>query len=210
MRVAEIIAPLHPHASADQVQAVAFGYLARPAELLELLLEHNVDQAQGESSSVAPSRATDFPADLLDAPSRGEAVPLARRPSSTSTSTKPPCAAPTRWHGRGLGPVSISALAGLLRRTRLTVRPVQRPLPRVRSISYEHPESLKEQVYLTTGGDTGPMPRRPAAGSTTTFRPLAVCGARPPPARPASQLRPPGPPTSPLEDPRRLPLSPVR
>lgn len=56
----------------------------------------------------------------------------------------------------GLGPVSIAALAGLLRRTRLTVRPVRDLSSRVRSTSYEHPESLKEQAYLTTGGDYWP------------------------------------------------------
>ena len=46
VRVAEIIAPLHPHASADELRAIAFGYLARPAELLQLLLEHNTDAAR--------------------------------------------------------------------------------------------------------------------------------------------------------------------
>ena len=39
-RVAEIIAPLHPDATPDELRAIAFGYLARPAELLQLLLEN--------------------------------------------------------------------------------------------------------------------------------------------------------------------------
>ena len=54
VRVAEIIAPLHPHASADELRAIAFGYLARPAELLQLLLEHNTDEAGATSPAATP------------------------------------------------------------------------------------------------------------------------------------------------------------
>lgn len=57
----------------------------------------------------------------------------------------------------GLGPTSVSALCALLGRTRVTVRPVRDLSSRVRSTAYEHPESLKEQVYLTTGGDYWPF-----------------------------------------------------
>jgi hypothetical protein len=56
----------------------------------------------------------------------------------------------------GLGPVPLTALCGLLGRTRLTVRPVRDLSARVRSTAYEHPESLKEQTYLRTGGDYWP------------------------------------------------------
>ena len=157
VRVAEIIAPLHPHARADEVRAIAFGYLARPAELLQLLLEHNVDEAQGESSSDGPSRATDVPADLLDALSRADLSPLAPK-AVLYVHLHEAALRGTDAVARveGLGPVSVSSLAELLRRTQLTVRPVRDLSSRVRSISYEHPESLKEQTYLTTGGDYWP------------------------------------------------------
>lgn len=56
----------------------------------------------------------------------------------------------------GLGPVHLATLAGLLGRTRLTVRPVRDLSSRVRSTAYEHPESLKEQTYLRTSGDYWP------------------------------------------------------
>ena len=56
----------------------------------------------------------------------------------------------------GLGPVPLSALCALLGRTKLTVRPVRDLSSRVRSTAYEHPESLKEQTYLTTAGDYWP------------------------------------------------------
>ena len=45
-RVAEIITDRHPDASADEVRAIAFGWLARPAELLQLLLEHRDPQEE--------------------------------------------------------------------------------------------------------------------------------------------------------------------
>lgn len=39
-RVAEILAPRHPDAHPEELRALAFGWLARPAELFALLLEH--------------------------------------------------------------------------------------------------------------------------------------------------------------------------
>ncbi len=67
-RVVEILSPTHPDTCADELRAIAFGYLARPAELLRLLLEHadpTLDVDLG--SEGAASRATAFPEDLLDA-----------------------------------------------------------------------------------------------------------------------------------------------
>ena len=56
----------------------------------------------------------------------------------------------------GLGPVTLTGLHALLARTRLVVKPVIDLSDRVRSTAYEHPESLKERVHLTTGGDYWP------------------------------------------------------
>ena len=56
----------------------------------------------------------------------------------------------------GLGPMTLSSLQSLLARTRLTVKPVLDLADRVRTTAYEHPESLKELVHLTTGGDYWP------------------------------------------------------
>ena len=56
----------------------------------------------------------------------------------------------------GLGPVTLTGLQSLLARTHLTVKPVLDLSDRVRSTAYEHPESLKERVHLTTGGDYWP------------------------------------------------------
>lgn len=128
-RVVTLIADRHPDASADELRAIAFGFLGRPLELLELL------------GQPLPSGARDLlPRAVLyvhlheaalhgvDAVSRAE----------------------------GLGPLSLAQLQRLLGRRRLTIRPVIDLNDRVRRTSYEHPESLKERVHLVTGGDYWP------------------------------------------------------
>ena len=79
-RVAEIIAPRYPDATADEVRSIAFGWLARPAELLALLLEHRDPQEELDldgQDAATPSRAMAFPADLLDALREVDLTPLA-------------------------------------------------------------------------------------------------------------------------------------
>ena len=48
-RVAEIIAPRHPEAFPEELRALAFGWLARPAELFTLLLEHTTPDGDAVS-----------------------------------------------------------------------------------------------------------------------------------------------------------------
>ena len=165
-RVTEILAPLYPDTGADELRAIAFGFLARPAELLELLLEHATSDEQGEldldldPALDAPrpqSRATAFPADLLDALRAADLSVLA--PKAVLYVHLHEAAlggADAVARAEGLGPVPLSTLCGLLGRTSLTVRPVRDLSSRVRSTAYEHPESLKDQIYLTTGGDYWP------------------------------------------------------
>jgi antitoxin (DNA-binding transcriptional repressor) of toxin-antitoxin stability system len=154
-RVAEIIAPTHPHASTDELRAIAFGFLARPAELLQLLLEHNQPAADADDEH---SRATAFPARLLDTLRNADFTPLAPR-AVLYVHLHEAALAGSDAVARveGLGPVSVSTLCRLLGRTGLTVRPVRDLSSRVRSTAYEHPESLKEQTYLRTGGDYWPF-----------------------------------------------------
>ncbi len=153
-RVAEIIAPAHPHASADELRAIAFGHLARPAELLQLLLEHSEPTLNEDD---VPSRSTAFPADLLDALRAADLSALAPK-AVLYVHLHEAALGGSNAVARveGLGPVPLSALCSLLGRTRLTVRPVRDLSSRVRSTTYEHPESLKEQTYLRTGGDYWP------------------------------------------------------
>ncbi len=153
-RVAEIIAPRHPDATADEVRSIAFGWLARPAELLALLLEHRDAQ---EVLDLEPSRATAFPADLLDALREADLSPLAPKAVLYVHLHE---AAITGAGGiarvEGLGPCTLTGLQSLLARTQLTIKPVLDLSDRVRTTAYEHPETLKERVHLVSGGDYWP------------------------------------------------------
>jgi hypothetical protein len=161
-RVAEIIAPRHLDAGPDELRALAFGWLAHPAELFTLLLEHTdkpepdpAPDPEPESEPVA--RALAFPADLLDALREIDLIPLA-----------PKAVLHVHLHEaalhsdggvarvEGLGPVTLARLAELLRRRTLQVQPVKDLSSRVRYTAYEHPESLRDQVHLVTGGDYWP------------------------------------------------------
>ncbi|MDF9714830.1 hypothetical protein [Nocardioides sp. ChNu-99] len=163
-RTAEILAPQHPDAGADELRAVALGYLARPAELLQLLVE---SEAKAETRAEAgdadtqardePSRATAFPADLLDALRTTDWSAL--RPRSTlyvhlHEAVLLGETGVTRVEQ--LGPRTLTALQGLLAGAEVTVRPVIDLADRVRTTAYEHPESLRERVHLVTGGDYWP------------------------------------------------------
>ena len=172
-RVGEIIAPRHPDASPDELRALAFGWLARPAELLALLVEHltpepepepdldldldEPDLGEPDPEPATPSRALAFPADLLDALREVDLTPLAPKvvlhvhlhQAALGTSS---------GVGRveGFGPVTVARLADLLRGCVVKVQPVKDLSDRVRYTAYEHPESLRDQVHLVTCGDYWP------------------------------------------------------
>ena len=164
-RVAEIIAPLHPDASADELRSIAFGWLARPAELLTLLLKNRDEQetleldlgAEAPESLEADNRAMAMPADLLDALRDMDLTPLAPKAVlyvHLHEAALLGAGGVTRIEG--LGPRTLGSLRELLARTDLVVKPVIDLNDRVRTTAYEHPESLKERVHLTTGGDYWP------------------------------------------------------
>jgi hypothetical protein len=163
-RVVEIIAPRHPDATADELRSIAFGWLARPAELLALLLENRDEQEAldldlgEETPETGHNRAMAMPADLLDALRDLDLSPLA--PKSVLYVHLHQAAVNRAAAGvarvEGLGPRTYASLAELLARTDLVVKPVIDLNDRVRTTAYEHPESLKERVHLTTGGDYWP------------------------------------------------------
>ena len=191
-RVAEIIKPLHPDASPDELRALAFGWLARPAELFMLLLEHTEPVSQPEPVSESepvsepepesdvdvepdlnpdadldldysgpepstPARAYAFPADLLDALRDVDLTPLAPKVVLHVHLHE------AALHGtdavarvEGLGPVTLARLVEMLRGSVVKVQPVKDLSDRVRYAAYEHPESLRDQIHLVTGGDYWP------------------------------------------------------
>ena len=208
-------------------RALAFGWLARPAELFTLLLEPPMPLGQPEQhrcstrsrrrrSSDAPSpRPGASPPTCSTHCATSTSGPWHPGPCCTSTSTRRPS---TAGDGvarvEGFGPLTLTRLAELLRTHQVKVQPVQDLSDRVRYTAYEHPESLRDQVHLITGGDYWPY-------ATSTSRNVDLDHPTPfdhgdegrrSPARPdrPPQLRPHRPTTPPLEDSRRLPVTPVR
>ena len=169
-RVAEIIAPRHPDASPDELRAIALGWLARPAELFTLLIEHTADPdpeldldleadlEESERAGSEMSRALALPADLLDALRGLDLTPLAPKGVLHVHLHEAALHGITDGVARveGFGPVTLQRLTELLARTDLKVQPVKDLSSRVRYTAYEHPETLRDQVHLITGGDYWP------------------------------------------------------
>lgn len=166
-RVVEIIEPLHPEAQRDELRALAFAWLARPAELFRLLLEHSEPEPDleldlgldpvGEPEQPAVARALAFPADLLAALRDVDLSPLAPK-AVLHVHLHEAALHGTSGVARveGFGPTTLGRLSDLLGRTDLRIQPVKDLSDRVRYTAYEHPESLRDQVHLVTGGDYWP------------------------------------------------------
>jgi hypothetical protein len=174
-RVAEVLAHRDPDASTDELRAEAFGWLARPAELLQLLLEHTHSDKNGDDQAALDldlddgdephpvSRALAFPADLLDALRHLDLSVL--RPKAVLHVHLHEAAlghagqrlAKAVARVEGLGPASLAQLRTLLARTDLRIQPVKDLSSRVRHTAYEHPEAVRDQVHLITGGDYWPF-----------------------------------------------------
>jgi hypothetical protein len=206
-RVAEILAPAHPHSSADELRAIAFGFLARPAELLQLLLDHN---EPGADEPPDTSRATAFPADLLEALRAADLSPLAPRAVLLCPPSRGRAQQCRRGRPRGgsrpgadLGTVQPPPKDEADRSP--GARPVlTRPIDRLRAPRVAQGADLPEdrRRLLALRHLDQPAGRlRPPHG---------VRRHRPAGSDRLPQLRPSGSTTSPLEDPRGLPVAPVR
>ncbi|QCX28490.1 hypothetical protein [Nocardioides jishulii] len=161
--------PESEQASQDVLRSEAFGWLGRPAELLELLvgagLDADDDEAPGGAvdederpSGLVASRTTAFPAGLLVA--LRSIDPSRLRPSACVYVhvSEQALADPGRHVARveDQGPVAASQLAEMLRHAHVSVKPVIDLRETVRVTAYEHPETLRERIWLLTGGDRAP------------------------------------------------------
>ena len=152
-RVADLIAADHPDVGREELRSIAMGWLARPAELLQLLLR---GQVQADPASVEVSRATAFPADLLAALEK--ARPERFRPRvmlyvHLSELALAGLGAPVA-RVEGLGPILTDS--GLFTGCRVSVKPVVDLHDRTDLNCYEHPTWLAEQRKLATPGDYFP------------------------------------------------------
>ena len=136
-RVADLVAPDHPaDTTRDELRSIALGWLARPAELLDLLTRGQ--QPRPERVDVERLRPTVvLHVHLHEAALTGLTSGVARV--------------------EGLGPMALSQLRDLVGHARITVKPVRDLADRVRLSCYEHPSDLKERVRLITGGDRFPF-----------------------------------------------------
>lgn len=153
-RVAEIIATDHRDTTVDELRAIALGLLARPAELLQLLLSHTEDP---DEFGPEPNRALAFPSALLERLAGLDLSVLAPRATlyvHVHAATLEGVDGVARVEG--LGPHTLDLLDGLLAHCALTVRPVIDLEDRIRTTAYEHPQSLKERMHLITGGEYWP------------------------------------------------------
>ncbi|MDQ3484880.1 MAG: DUF4111 domain-containing protein [Actinomycetota bacterium] len=153
-RVTDILAddPAHEGQGRDELRAEAFGWLARPAELLALLVEHT-----GGQEEAAPSRATAFPADLLDA--LGRLDPERLRPRVILYAHLHQAALDSGVgvaRVEGLGPHTLTQLQRLLGRTEVTVKPVLDLADQISVCAYEHPTKISERIHLLRPEDRFP------------------------------------------------------
>ena len=156
-RVAEILRPAHEDWTTDELRAEAMGYLARPADLLRVLLE-GLEQTEQTDPPTELPRALALPADILAALKGADLEALRPRTVLHLHLHQDVLAGHADGVARaeGIGPVLLEQVEDLLRHRHVTLTPVLDLSDRVRSTAYEHPASIKNRIHLTTGGDYFP------------------------------------------------------
>jgi len=176
-RVAEILSLTHGHDhNHDELRSLAMGWLARPVELLRLLLEHTETAEPTDADPGAPAQPAWAPDHLADTVERLCAL------SSRQL-------AQLRGRGRlfvhltdealrsragvarieGVGPIDVRQLREVLGHADVTVTPVLDLRLRRRTDAYEHPEVIKDHVWTQTGGDCFPFTPRSATRDTVDY-----------------------------------------
>lgn len=173
--VADILARTHGHDhNHHELRSVAMGWLARPVDLLKLLLENTGEANEHETGEA--ERPAWAPEDLAQTVERLCALP-ARKLASL------------RGHGQlfvhvtdealragsgiarveGVGPVMVEQLVELLGHADVALRPVLDLSARPKFDAYEHPETVKDQIWIQSGGDVFPFSPRTATRAQVDF-----------------------------------------
>ena len=180
-RVTDILLPTRGHDhNRDELRSEAMGWLARPADLLQLLLEHTAtstdDEKGAREESVQPTAPVWAPphlavtAERLSTMSARQLASLRGRGQLFVHVTDETL---RTGHGvariEGVGPIQVAQLAEVLGHADVTVTPVVDHRLRPRSDAYEHPEIVKDQVWTLSGGDCFPFSPRRATRAGVDF-----------------------------------------
>lgn len=158
----------HDH-NHDELRSLALGYLARPVDLLKLLLEHiNKPEPDGQPAW-APAHTTDTIAKLCALPASHLAKLRNRGRLFVHISDHALRTGVGVARVEGVGPIDINQLAEVLGNAEVTVTPVLDLAERRRADAYEHPEHLKDHVWTQTGGDCSPWAPRTATRDHVDF-----------------------------------------
>ncbi|MEO5662706.1 MAG: DUF222 domain-containing protein, partial [Nocardioides sp.] len=186
-RVADILALTHGHDhNHDELRSMAMGWLARPVDLLKLLLEHtepSSDADSDEQPAWAPDHMRDTVERLCSLTSRNLAMLRGRGQLFVHLSD----AALRSGRGvariEGVGPIDVAQLAEVFGHCDVTITPVLDLSDRPRSDAYEHPEVLKDHVWTLTGGDVFPFSPRTATRASVDFDHTAPYDPKGPPGQ---------------------------
>ena len=164
-RVADILTITmgHDH-NHDELRSIAMGWLARPVDLLKLLLEHTdpSDLSGDERPAWAPEHLGETVDRLCSLPARKQAklrgrgrlfVHITDEALRTDTGVA---------RVEGVGPIDVRQLHEVLGHADVTVTPVLDLRMRRRVDAYEHPEVIKDHVWVQSGGDCFPYTPRSA------------------------------------------------
>jgi hypothetical protein len=176
-RVADILAlTLGGEHNHDELRSMAFGWLARPAELLELLLTHTEEAVDDEplDDAARPAWATDRLDQIIGRLSAMSITQLkALRGAGATVFVHLDASALLDQHGvarvEAIGPVLVRALADLVGHADIRLQPVLDLHAGTRVDRYEHPDQVKDHTWLLTGGDTFPYTNRSATRSGVDF-----------------------------------------
>jgi hypothetical protein len=171
-RVAEILAETmgHDH-NHDELRSLALGWLARPVDLLKLLLEHTrtgpdtetgVETGEPEQPAWAPDHMADTLDRLCSLPTRKLAQLRGRGRLFVHLTDDALRTGRGVARIEGVGPIDVRQLAEVLGNADTTLTPVLDLRMRRRTDAYEHPETVKDHVWAQTGGDCFPYTPRTA------------------------------------------------
>jgi hypothetical protein len=178
-RVADILTTTmgHDH-NHDELRSIALGWLARPADLLKLLLEHTDTEptdgsTEDDQSSERPTWAPGHLAATLDKLTAMSARKLASLRGRGRLFVHLTDEALRTRTGiariEGVGPIDLRQLHEVLGHADVTITPVLDLRQRRRVDAYEHPETIKDHVWTQTGGDCFPYTPRTATRDTVDY-----------------------------------------